>query len=48
MRHFDFFFRKITSKNPDNPTDQITDPTRPDPTFKIEVFGKSDPTRLPI
>ena len=29
MRHCDYFFRKIKSKNPDNPTDQITDPTRP-------------------
>ena len=38
--HFDDFFPKLSSKIP---TNQITNPT-----FKIEVFGKSDPTRLPI
>jgi len=45
--HFHDFFREILLQK--LPTHRPTkSPTRPDPTFKIEVFGKSDPTRLPI
>ena len=40
------FSKKIDPENTDRPTDQITDPTRPDPTFKIEILVR--PTRPDI
>ena len=39
------FFEKITTEKLRQPTDQITNPTRPDPTFKNFFFGF--PTRHP-
>ena len=40
------FFAKVTTEKLRQPTDQITNPTRPDPTFKIFFFGF--PTRPDI
>ena len=40
------FFEKVTTEKLRQPTDQITNPTRPDPTFKKFFFGF--PTRPDI
>ena len=40
------FFEKITTEKLRQPTDKITNPTRPDPTFKKFFFGF--PTRPDI
>ena len=46
MQFWSLFSPKLTENNSDRPTDQITDPTRPDPTIKIFFFGV--PTRPDI